>query len=1037
MNLSVAFIHRPIATTLLMVAIVLLGLTAYTMLPVSSLPNVQFPTIAVSASLPGADPETMASSVAAPLEKQFAEIPYLTQMTSTSTSGNTSITLQFALSDSINDAATLVQAAISAAGSQLPEGMTTPPTYREVNPADAPILILGVTSDALPITTVDDYAESILAEKLSALPGVGEVMVGGEQHPAILLQFNPDMLAADGLDMTQVRTDLTNVSVNQPKGNLYNRTRTYSLQTNDQLLTPEAWNKQVIAFRNGAPIRVEDVGKAVVGPQVFTEMGWVNGQRGIILAIEQLPGANVIDTVDAVKKALPQLEASIPTAIKVQVISDRTETIRASISDVQFTLLLTVGLVVGTIFIFLRSTWPTVIPGIAVPVSIIGTFGVMYMLGYSLDNLSLMGLSIAVGFVVDDAIVMVENIARHLEMGRPPMQAAIEGAGEIGFTILSISISLIAVFIPVLLMSGMVGRMFREFAMTVTVAIVVSGIVSLTMTPMMSARLLRQQHPEDRRGISAVLERWFDGLLAAYDRALVVALRHRFIALMVLFATIVVTVMLYISIPKGFFPQQDTGIIMGVTEAAQQSSPAAMAGLQQAVIDKVLQNPAVSGLGAFMGGGGAGQAENQGRLFIQLKPIGQRPPIETVIGQIEQATRGIVGVKFFMQPVQEINVGGRMTATQYQYSLTDIDLDQLNKWGPIVQQTIAKLPYVAQVATDQETDAPQLTLKINRNTAAQLGVTTADIDQVLDDSFGQVPIAQLYTSLNQYYVIMEVSPDLQLGPDALQRIYVASSGGTMVPLSEMVTVEHTAAPLAVNHQGQFPSVTVSFNLKPGVQLGTAVTAVKDAVAALHLPPTLAASFQGNASAFQASLVNMPILIAAALIAVYIILGMLYENAIHPLTIISTLPSAGLGALLALWIFGYGLDVIGIIGILLLIGIVKKNGIMLVDFALEAERTRGLNSVESIHEACLLRFRPILMTTMCAVLSGVPMMFAAGPGSELRQPLGFAIVGGLLVSQVLTLFTTPVIYIYMDRLSHRFGSKRRREPARRETIPASG
>jgi HAE1 family hydrophobic/amphiphilic exporter-1 len=1029
MSLSSGFIRRPVATALLMVAIVLLGSVAYERLPVAALPNVAFPTIAVTAQLPGADPQTMASSVATPLEKQFGEIPYLTEMTSTSSTGYTQITLQFALKDDINAAAQLVQTAINAAAGQLPKNMPTPPTYHETDPADAPILVLGLTSDVLPITTVDDYAESILAQKLSQVPGVGLVGIGGMQHPAIRIQFNPAQLAANGLDLEDVRTALTNVSVIQPKGSLYGQQRTYTLQTNDQILKPQDWDNQIIAYRNGGPIRVRDVGTSIMAPQDKTLAGWVNLHRGIVLAIQRLPGANVISTVQAIKTALPQLEQSIPPTINVSVISDRTTTIRASIGDVQFTLLLTIGLVIGVIFLFLRSLWATVIPAIAVPVSIIGTFGVMYTLGYSLDNLSLMGLSIAVGFVVDDAIVMAENIARHIEMGKKPLQAALDGAGEIGFTILSISLSLVAVFIPLLLMSGMVGRMFQEFAVTVTVAIGVSVLVSLTLTPMMGARLLRHQRPEDQGRLSRTLERFFQVLLAGYTRTLAVALRHRFVTLMVMFATVAVTVALFIVIPKGFFPEQDTGLVLGVTEAAEDISPAGMAAIQEQVIGTVLKDPAVATVGAYIGAGGATSTENQGRIFIALKPKPQRASIMTVIGRLDKAVGSVIGVKLFMQPVQDINIGGRLTATQYQFTLADIDANELNKWAPIIENALAKLPQITDLASDQQSAAPQLTMQINRDTASRLGIDAAAIDSVLYDAFGQRPISQLYTSLNQYFVIMEVKPGLQLGPNALQRIYVRSQTAGMVPLSELVTQQTTLAPLSVNHQGQFPSVTLSFNLKDNAPLGPAVAAINQAMRSLHVPGTVQTSFQGNAQAFQASLSSTPILIVAALIAVYIILGMLYENTIHPLTIISTLPSAGAGALLVLLLFGFGLDVMGIIGIILLIGIVKKNGIMLVDFALEAERRQGLTPEQSIYEACRLRFRPILMTTMCALLGGLPLMLGNGTGSELRQPLGYAMVGGLVVSQLLTLFTTPVVYIYMERLSRWSGRVRTRFAAK--------
>jgi HAE1 family hydrophobic/amphiphilic exporter-1 len=1015
MSISTPFIGRPIATALLMVAIVLLGLIGYKLLPVASLPNVSFPTVTVTANYPGADPQTMAAAVATPLEKQFAQIPYLTQMTSASATGYTAITLQFAITDSINSAAPLVQTAINAAHGQLPKDIPTPPTYKEINPAIAPVITLGLTSDALPITTVVDYAQNIVAQKLSSLPGVGLVNVGGAQVPAILVQLNPAQLAEDGLDLEAVRTALKDVSVDQPKGVMYGKQDAYMLQTDDQLLSADGWNNQIVAYRNGGPVRVRDVGKAIAGPQNITVRGWVNHNEGVVLAVEQLPGGNVIDTVDAIKKALPKIENDIPPTIKVSVISDRTITIRASVADVEHTLMLTIGLVVGVIFLFLRSAWPTLIPAIALPVAIIGTFGVMYAFGYSLDNLSLMGLSIAVGFVVDDAIVMVENIVRHLEMGKTPLQAALDGAAEIGFTIVSISISLVAVFIPLLLMSGMVGKMFQEFAVTVTSTIIVSMFVSVTLTPMLGARLLRKEHKERQGRLSRGLEWCFDALQAAYDRALVVALRHQFITLMAMLATVAATGWLFVVIPKGFFPEQDTGLILGITEAAETVSPYGMAAVQQEVLQAILKDPAVASAGAYIGAGIATPTENQGRVFITLKPQSQRPPIQQVIPRLSRDVAGISGVRLLMQAVQDINIGGRLTAAEYQYTLTDPSLSELNKWGPIVMNALAKLPELTDVTSDQQSSAMELSLSIDRDTAARLGITAATIDNTLYDAFGQRPIAQLFTSLSQYYVIEEVNPHFELGPEALQRIYIASQTSGMVPLSEVVKLTKTTAPLGVNHQGEFPSATISFNLRGNAPLGPAEAAVEKTIADLHLPATVQTGFQGNAQAFQASLSSEPILILAALVAVYIILGMLYENLVHPLTIISTLPGAGLGALATLYVFGFGLDVIGMIGIILLIGIVKKNGIMVVDFALHAEKTRGMSPEEAIHEACRLRFRPILMTTMCALLSAIPLVVGTGVGSELRQPLGYSLAGGLVVSQVLTLFTTPILYIYMGKL----------------------
>jgi len=1015
MSISAPFIGRPIATGLLMVAIVLLGVIGYKLLPVASLPNVSFPTVTVTANYPGADPQTMAAAVATPLERQFAQIPYLTQMTSASSTGYTAITLQFAITDSINSAAPLVQTAINAAHGQLPKDIPTPPTYKEVNPAIAPVITLGLTSSVLPITTVTDYAQNIVAQKLSSLPGVGLVNVGGAQVPAIRVQLNPAQLAEDGLDLEAVRTALKDVSVDQPKGVLYGKQDAYMLQTDDQLLSADGWNNQIVAYRNGGPVRVRDVGKAIAGPQNITVRGWVNRNEGVVLAVEQLPGSNVIDTVDAIKKALPKIENDIPPTIKVSVISDRTITIRASVADVEHTLMLTIGLVVGVIFLFLRSAWPTLIPAIALPVAIIGTFGVMYVFGYSLDNLSLMGLSIAVGFVVDDAIVMVENIVRHLEMGKTPMQAALDGAGEIGFTIVSISISLVAVFIPLLLMSGMVGKMFQEFAVTVTSTIIVSMFVSVTLTPMLGSRLLRKEDKERQGRLSRGLEWCFDALQAVYDRALVVALRNQFITLMAMLATVAATGWLFVIIPKGFFPEQDTGLILGITEAAETVSPDGMAAVQQEVLQAILKDPAVASAGAYIGAGIATPTENQGRVFITLKPQSQRPPIQQVIAQLSRDVTGISGVRLLMQAVQDINIGGRLTAAEYQYTLTDPSLSELNKWGPIVMNALAKLPQLTDVTSDQQSSAMELSLSIDRDTAARLGITAATIDNTLYDAFGQRPIAQLFTPLSQYYVIEEVDPHFQLGPNALQRIYIASQTSGMVPLSEVVTLTKTTAPLGVNHQGEFPSATISFNLKGNAPLGPAEAAVNKTIADLHLPSSIQTGFQGNAQAFQASLSSEPILILAALVAVYIILGMLYENLVHPLTIISTLPGAGLGALVTLYVFGFGLDVIGMIGIILLIGIVKKNGIMVVDFALHAEKTRGRTPEEAIHEACRLRFRPILMTTMCALLSAIPLMLGTGVGSELRQPLGYSLAGGLVVSQALTLFTTPILYIYMGKL----------------------
>jgi len=1022
MNISATFIRKPIATAMLMAAILLLGLISYELLPVAALPNIDSPTILVTADLPGADAQTVASTVTTPLERQFGQIPGLTQMTSSSGTEYAEITLQFDRSRTVDSVAQDVQAAINATAGFLPPTMPGPPIYRKTNPADTPVLMLALTSQTLPLTAVSDYANSILAQKISQIPGVGLVGIGGEQNPAIRVQVNPAQLAGVGLDLEAVRTALSTATVDQPKGTLYGAGQAFALQTNDQLMTARGFNNYILANRPGTfgasgPVRVRNVGRAIVAPQDVTLAGWMNTEPAIILSVQRQSGANVIATVDAIKKALPQLEASLPPSLRIHIVSDRTQTIRASVTDVQHTLLLTIVLVVGVILLFLRKLWGTVIPAISVPMSLIGTFAVMYVLGYSLDNLSLMALTIAVGFVVDDAIVMIENIVRHIEEGKTPMQAALQGADEIGFTIMSISISLTAVFIPLFLMSGIVGLLFREFAVTVVVAILISVVVSLTLTPMMCARVLTAEGGARPGAVSRALEGFFDGLAAAYDRGLVAALRHRFMTLMVMISTVALTGLLFIEIPKGFFPQEDTGLIQGIAEGAQNISPQAMKDRMRAVLAVVMKDPAVAAANAYIGPGGPTVTENDGRVFITLKPFGRRPGVDQVIARLNKALQPVWGITLYMQAAQDITVGARVSKTQYQYTLTDVDSDELDHWAPILLKKLQTLPQLSDITSDQQSAGRVLKIEVNRQVASQLGINPSVVDSILYDAFGQRVAARIYTRLNQYFVILEVEPDFQLGPNALSRIYATSSSGAEVPLSEFATLSSTVAPIAVNHQGQFPSVTLSFNLPPNVSIGAAVTAIQKAAAELHLPRSIATSFQGSAQAFQNSLSSTPILILAALIAVYIILGMLYESTIHPITIISTLPSAGLGALLTLTLFGMPLDVIGIIGIILLIGIVKKNGIMLVDFALVEEREHGLGTEDAIHKACLLRFRPILMTTMCALLAGVPLMLGTGIGSEIRQPLGYAIVGGLLVSQVLTLFTTPVVYIYMDRLGH--------------------
>jgi len=1015
MSISEPFIRRPIGTTLLAAGLLAIGIVSFPMLPIAPLPQVDFPTIQVSTTLPGASAETMAASVTTPLERQFSLIAGVTELTSTSSLSSSSITVQFNLDRDIDAASSDILSAINAASAQLPSNLPSAPSYRKVNPADSPILILALTSASLPLTVVDDSAENVLAQQLSQISGVAQITVNGQQKPAVRIQLDPAKIASLGLALEDVRAQIVNATAEAPKGTLDGPRQSFAVYDNDQILSAAPWNDVVVAYRNGAPIRIRDIGRAIDGPENTKLAAWANGTRCILLAVFKQPGANVIETVNQVRAALPHLQATIPAAIDVEVLSDRTQTIRASVSGVESTLVITIVLVVAVIFLFLRNLWATIIPAITVPLSLAGTFAVMEVLGYSLDNLSLMALTIAVGFVVDDAIVMLENIVRHIEDGLRPLDAALKGAGEIGFTIVSISLSLVAVFIPLLLMSGIVGRLLREFAVTVTVAIVVSGCIALTLTPMMCSRFLKSKEQARHGRVYLFFERMFDRLLSGYEWGLKRVLKFQFLTLCVFLATLAMTVVLYIVIPKGFFPEQDTGSISGSAEGAQDISSAAMWEHLGEMAKIVSDDPDVAGVGYTAGS----SAFNTGNYYITLKLRSKRgATADQIIARLRPKLAAVEGANLYLQVPQDIKVGGRSGRTQYQYTLQDSNLDELDVWAPKLVTKLQGLPQLADVTSDQQANAATATLTIDRDRAARFGIQPALIDATIYDAIGQRDVTQYFTQLNSYHVVLEVDPALQTDPRLFDKLYLTSpTTGQQVPLSYFVRVDMTkTAYLVINHQSQFPSVTVSFNLAGGTSLGDAVTAVQKAEVELGVPVTLTGSFQGTAQAFQASLATTPYLIAAALLVVYLILGVLYESFIHPLTILSTLPSAGAGALLMLLLFGYDLSVIAIIGIIMLIGIVKKNGIMMVDFALAAQRERGLPPEEAIYQACVLRFRPIMMTTMCAILGGLPLMLAGGTGSELRQPLGFAMVGGLLLSQMLTLFTTPVVFLYLDRLS---------------------
>ena len=1035
LNISEPFIRYPIATSLLMVGLLFVGIVAYPNLPVAPLPQVDFPTLQVSAQLPGASPETMASAVAQPLETQFAQISGVSQMTSISTLGSTSITLQFDLSRNIDGAASDVLEAINAAGGQLPKNLPTPPTFKKVNPADSPILLLSASSQSLPLTVVDDQVSTKLVQRISQIPGVAQVTIGGQQTPAIRIQLDPAKLVAKNLSLEEVRTPLSIATVDDPKGTIYSGNRAFTIYTNDQLTQAKAWNDVIVAYRNDGPLRVSDIGQAVDGPQDTTQAAWADGKRAVFLVIYKQPGANVIDTVDKIMAELPLIKASMPPSIDIGVLSDRTQTIRASVHDVQFTLFLTIALVVAVIFVFLRSLWATIIPSVTVPLSLLGAFALMWAAGYTLDNLSLMALTISVGFVVDDAIVMLENITRYIEEGEEPLAAALKGSGQIGFTILSISVSLIAVLIPLLLMGGIIGRLFREFAVTLSLTIVVSAAVSLTLTPMMAARFLPAAKDTHHGRLYAFSERGFDALLKGYERGLDVVLRFHFVTLLVFFATLALTVYLFIIIPKGFFPQQDTGLITGISQAAQDVSVKDMMRHQEALGAIVMRDPAIAHVAMAIGG--AGNPSNTGRMFITLKPRDQRDATaDQIIARLQPQLAKVEGAQLFLQASQDVTVGGRAARTQYQYTLQDSDFGELNQWAPKMLAKMQTLPELRDVASDQEVSGTTLTLTFDRNQASRYGLTAQTIDDTLYDACGQRVIAQYFTQLSSYEVIMEVLPSLQEDLATLDKIFLKSSAGGEVPLSTFAKWSTTPVqPLAISHQGQFPATTISFNLAPGAALSQATDAIQRAQNELKLPANVITSFQGNAQAFQDSLTTVPLLIVAALVVVYLILGILYESYIHPITILSTLPSAGVGALATLMLFHFDFSLIALIGIILLIGIVKKNGIMLVDFAMKAQEDEHLSARIAIRSAALLRFRPIMMTTMAALLGGVPLMLGTGTGSEIRQPLGYAMVGGLIVSQALTLFTTPVIYIYLDQFQQRLANWRRPvENLRAETVP---